>query len=362
VLDFEAVLRYAVAENASDLHFKVGLPPRLRVDGRLVDTPFDRSTDKELKALSTSLLPPYRAEEFAATNETDFGFSVEGVGRFRGNMFRQQGQVGLALRRVVTVVPSVEGLNLPLVVARLATEPRGLILVTGPSGAGKSMTLAAMIGIINATQSVNIVTIEDPIEVLHADGKASVNQREIGLDTMDYAQAMRRVVRQDPDVILIGEMRDQETVAAALSAAETGHLVFSTLHTTNATESINRIVDFFPPHEQQQVRRTIAGCLRGVVSQRLLPRADGVGRVPAIEVMVMTGTIAEQVIDPEARREDSIEELIAKGDWHGMQTFDQSLYHLFERGLVSLQDALMTASNPHDFRLSLQKAGLVPAA
>jgi twitching motility protein PilT len=362
VLDFEAVLRCAIAENASDVHFKVGLPPRIRVHGRLVDTAFDRTTNKDLEALKGALLPPHRVEEFASTNETDFGFTVEGIGRFRGNMFRQQGRVGLALRRIMTAVPSVEALNLPPVVARLAAEPRGLVLVTGPSGAGKSMTLASMIGIINATQSVNVITIEDPIEIVHPDGMASINQREIGLDTSDYAQAMRRVVRQDPDVILIGEMRDAETVAAALSAAETGHVVFSTLHTTNATESINRIVDFFPPHEQQQVRRTLAGCLRGVISQRLVPRPDRAGRVPATEVMVMTGAIAEQIIDPEGRKSETIEELIAKGEWHGMQTFDQSLFHLFQQGLVSLPDAMTAASNPHDFRLSLQQAGLVPAA
>jgi twitching motility protein PilT len=359
---FDAVLRFAVHANASDVHFKVGLPPRIRVDGRLTDSPFETSTHDDLESLSRSLLPPERAKEFAATNEADFGLSVPNVGRFRCNVFRQQGSVGMALRHVAITVPSIEGLGLPPVVSRLAAEHRGLILVTGPTGAGKTLTLASMIGLINATESVNIVTIEDPIEVVHIDNMASVNQREIGSDTRDYVQAMRRVLRQDPDVILIGEMRDAETVSAALSAAETGHLVFSTLHTTNATESVNRIVDFFPPSEQHQIRRVIASCLKGVISQRLLERADGSGRVPAVEVMVMTGTIADRIIDPHHVKSESIEDLVAKGDWHGMQTFDQSLFALYKDGLVTLPAALAAASNPHDFRLSLQAAGLIAAA
>jgi twitching motility protein PilT len=219
-----------------------------------------------------------------------------------------------------------------------------------------------MIGLINATQAVNVVTIEDPIEVVHLDNMASVNQREIGSDTSDYAQAMRRILRQDPDVILIGEMRDAETVSAALSAAETGHLVFSTLHTANAAESINRIVDFYPPSEQHQVRRILAACLKGVISQRLLQRADHSGRVPAIEVMTMTGRIAEHIVDPDRIKGEAIEELIAKGEWYGMQTFDQSLLDLYKDGLVTLPDAIAAASNPHDFRLSLQQAGIIAAA
>ena len=361
VIDIEAVLQFAVNSRASDLHFKVGRPPRIRVDGQLSDTPFERSTDEDLERLSQTLLPPHRAQEFAASNEVDFGLSVPGVGRFRGNMFRQQGSVGVSLRRVATSVPSIEELGLPPVVARLAGEPRGLVLVTGPTGAGKSLTLASMIGMINATQAVNIVTIEDPIEVVHVDKLASVNQREIGTDTNNYVQAMRRVLRQDPDVILIGEIRDAETVCAALSAAETGHLVFSTLHTTNAGESINRIVDFFPLSEQHQIRRLLAACLKGVISQRLLPRADGSGRVPATEVMMMTGPIADRIVDPVTAKSDTIEELIAKGEWHGMQTFDQSLFHLCKQGLVTLRDAMAAATIPHDFRLSLEQAGLVPA-
>jgi twitching motility protein PilT len=359
VPDFASVLRFVIDAKASDVHLKVGLPPRIRVDGQLTDTPFERLTHDSLESLSRALLPADRAAEFAATNEADFALSVRGVGRFRCNAFRQRGSVGMVLRRVSTSVPSIEDLGLPPVVARLAGEHRGLVLVTGPTGSGKTSTLASMIDHINATQSVNIVTIEDPIEVIHRDKLAFVNQREIGTDTKDYGQAMRRVLRQDPDVILIGEMRDAETVAAALSAAETGHMVFSTLHTTNAAETINRIVDFFPPFQQHQIRLTIATCLKGVISQRLLERADGAGRVPAIEVMVTTGRIADRIIDPDGGQGETVEELIAEGEWYGMQTFDQSLFSLYKNGLVSLPDAMAGASNPHDFRLSLQQAGLV---
>ncbi len=230
------------------------------------------------------------------------------------------------------------------------------MLVTGPTGSGKTTTVAAMIDHINETQAVNIVTIEDPIEVLHPDKKSLVNQREIGTDTADYASAMRRVLRQDPDVIFIGEMRDPETVWAALAAAETGHLVLSTLHTTNATETVNRIVDFFPPHQQKQVRLTLAASLRGIVTQRLLERADGTGRIPAVEVLVMTGRVFDRIIDPE--QSNGIEEIIAEGEYYGMQTFDQSLFNLYKNGLVALRDALSVCSHPHDFRLLLQQEGL----
>jgi twitching motility protein PilT len=242
------------------------------------------------------------------------------------------------------------------VVRRLAEENRGMVLVTGPTGSGKTTTVAAMMDHINETKAVNIVTIEDPIEVLHPDKKSIVNQREIGSDTDNYATAMRRVLRQDPDVIFIGEMRDPETVWAALAAAETGHLVISTLHTTNATETVNRIVDFFPPFQHKQIRLTLAASLRGVVSQRLLERADGAGRIPAVEVLVMTGRVFDRIVDPETSQ--SIEEVIAEGEYYGMQTFDQSLFGLYKNGLVALRDALAVASHPHDFRLLLQQEGL----
>jgi twitching motility protein PilT len=361
VIDLSAVLRFIVDKEGSDVHLKAGSPPRVRIDGQLKETEFDKVSPEDLESLVGQILPPDKAKEFAATNEADFALSVRGVGRFRCNVFRQRGSVGMVLRRVATTVPSIEELGLPPVVARLSGEHRGLVLVTGPTGSGKTSTLASMIDHINATQAVNIVTIEDPIEVIHRDRMAFVNQREIGTDTMNYAQAMRRVLRQDPDVILIGEMRDAETVSAALSAAETGHMVFSTLHTTNAAETINRIVDFFPPFQQHQIRLIMASCLKGVISQRLLERAEGGGRVPAVEVMVTTGRIADRIIDPDGGQGETIEELIADGEWYGMQTFDQSLFSLYKNGLVTLPDAMAGASNPHDFRLSLQQAGLVAA-
>jgi twitching motility protein PilT len=233
-------------------------------------------------------------------------------------------------------------------------------LVTGPTGSGKTTSIAAMIDHINETKAVNVVTIEDPIEVLHVDKKSIVNQREIGSDTSDYSMAMKRVLRQDPDVIFIGEMRDPETVWAALAAAETGHLVLSTLHTTNAVETVNRVVDFFPPHQQKQVRLTLASSLRGVISQRLLERADGKGRVPSVEVLVMTGRIFDRIVDPNQGQGESIEEIIADGEYYGMQTFDQSVFNLFKNGLVDLRSAMAAASNPHDFRIALQQAGLLP--
>jgi twitching motility protein PilT len=292
-----------------------------------------------------------------ASSEADFAHSFCGRGRVRVKALRQRGSVGLVFRRVLPGTPSFESLGLPPVVARLAEEPRGLILVTGPTGSGKTTTIASMIEHINETRACNVVTIEDPIEFHFQDRKALINQREIGSDTEDYAEAMRRVLRQDPDVIFVGEMRDPETVWAALSAAETGHLVLSTLHTTNATETVNRIVDFFPPFQHKQIRYTLASALRGVVSQRLLERADGKGRVPATEVLVMTGRVQDRVLDPDLG-DESIEEIIADGEYYGMQTFDQSLFNLYKNGLVSLRDAMAVASHPHDFRLALQAAGL----
>ena len=317
-LDLNDLLRYVMEQRASDLHIKVGSPPFVRIDGHLQTSPFEVVNAADTERMAFAIMPKERADEFMTHSE--------------------------------------EALGLPPVVRRLAEEPRGMILVTGPTGSGKTTTIAAMIDHINESKAVNIVTVEDPIEVLHPDKKSIVNQREIGTDTEDYHQAMKRVLRQDPDVIFIGEMRDPDTVWAALSAAETGHLVLSTLHTTDATETVNRIVDFFPPFQQKQVRLTLASSLRGVVSQRLLERADGKGRVPATEVMVMTGRIFERIIDPDST--EAIEEIIAEGEYYGMQTFDQSLFNLYKNGLVSLRDAMSVASHPHDFRIALQQAGL----
>ncbi|HET6874164.1 MAG TPA: PilT/PilU family type 4a pilus ATPase [Acidimicrobiales bacterium] len=353
--DLQAMLAHLVKFGGSDLHVGAGGPPRVRINSDLRPIPFDPvDGDDMLKTLRT-ILPADRWAEFERTGEADFSVSVPGIGRFRGNACRQRGTAAVVLRRVLPVAVTADKLGLPPVVTKLAEEHRGLILVTGPTGSGKTTTLAAMIDHINSTRACKIVTMEDPIEVVHSDKRAVIWQREIGTDTDNYAQAMRRVLRQDPDVIFIGEMRDAETVAAALSAAETGHLVLSTLHTTNAVETVNRIIDFFPPAQHHQVRMTLAGALKGVISQRLVPLSDGQGRAAAIEVMVVTGRIADRITDPDASG-DTIEEMIADGDYDGMQSFDQSLLKLVLEGIITLQTALAAASSPHDLKVSLQKA------
>jgi twitching motility protein PilT len=292
---------------------------------------------------------------FSETNEIDFAYSASTIGRYRVNIYRQRGTISIAMRQVVSRVPDFNELNLPPIVQKLALEPRGMVLVTGTTGSGKTTTLAAMIDHINHHVHKHIVTLEDPIEILHRDDKCIVNQREVGLDTENYATALKYVLRQDPDIIFIGEMRDQETVRTALTAAQTGHFVLSTLHTIDATETVNRIIDFFPLYQQKQVRIMLAGSLRGIISQRLLVRADGYGRVPAVEVMVMTGRIRDLILDP--AQTHNIKTAIQEGDFYGMQTFDQSLLHLYESSLINLTDAQLVASNPHDFRLLVQSRG-----
>jgi twitching motility protein PilT len=351
VLDLDQLLHEAVRQEASDVHVKVGSRPYLRIDGALVPTDHEVVQPADTERIAFAIMPKQRADEFLNGSEADFAYAVAGLGRFRVNVFRQRGSVGLVMRRVLPGIPSFDALGLPPAVRRLAEEPRGLVLVTGPTGSGKTTTLACMIDHINETQRRHIVTIEDPIEVLHADKQSLVNQREIGTDTEDFHSALKRAMRQDPDVILIGEMRDPETVWASIAAAETGHLVFSTLHTISAMDSINRIIDFFPPFQQRQVRMSVAGALRGIVSQRLLPTADGSGRVPAMEILVATGRVFDKIADPDATHE--LEEIIAEGGFYGMQTFDQSLFGLYERGLVSRRDALATATHNHDLRLQM---------
>jgi twitching motility protein PilT len=358
VLDLNGILAHLTEIEGSDLHIKAGSPPRVRVNGDLRPAPFPVAVGLEIEEALRVVMPQDRIDEFKRTGEADFSMSVAGMGRFRGNAFRQRGTAAMVLRRVLPSALSAVDLGLPPIVTRLAEEARGMVLVTGPTGSGKTTTLAAMIDHINQTRAANIITIEDPIEILHPDKRSIVSQREIGTDTTDYAQAMRRALRQDPDVILIGEMRDTETVGAALTSAETGHLVLSTLHTTNATETINRIIDFFPPFQQNQVRLTLSGILKGVISQRLVPKANGEGRVAAIEAMVVTGRISDRIVDPSSPGE-SVEELIADGEYHGMQTFDQSLFSLYKSGDVSLRAAMAAATNPHDFRVALQNAGLL---
>jgi twitching motility protein PilT len=296
-------------------------------------------------------------DEFHRTNEADFAYSLGGVGRFRVNAFRSRGSVGLVFRRVSVGAIPLDDLGVPPVISQLALEPRGLVLVTGPTGSGKTTTLAGMVDHINSNRECHIVTIEDPIEVLHRDALSMINQREVRLDTADFSIALRAAMRQDPDVILVGEMRDAETVKAALAAAETGHFVMSTLHTTNAQETIARIIDFFPPHEQKQVRLSLAGSLRGIVCQRLVPRADGQGRCLTMEVCVNTGRVADAIADPD--KTNTLTELITEGGYYGMHTFDQHLTTLIRDGVVTLDDAMGAASSPHDLTVELRRLGLV---
>jgi twitching motility protein PilT len=355
VPEFNSWLEELVEGNGSDLHVKVGSPPMMRLAHGLVRLDRDPLSPIETQAIADGVVPEDRKPIFKERGEVDFAYSVANVGRFRANVFRQRGSVSMVLRKLRFGGPSFDEIGLPDVVRTLADEHRGLILVTGPTGSGKTTTLAAMIGYLNATKPVHIVTVEDPIEVLHKDEVASINQREIGQDTNDFLSALRAALRQDPDVILIGEMRDTETVRAALQAAETGHLVMSTLHTQDATETVNRVIDFFPPHQQKQIRLSLAGTLRGIICQRLVPSVDG-GRIPALEILVNTGRVAERIADDEKTSE--IEEVVAEGGYYGMMTFDQALLHLIQEGRVSVEDAMQAVSSVHDFELALQQAGI----
>jgi twitching motility protein PilT len=356
VAELQELLQYLMEMRGSDLYVKVGSAPRVRIDGHLHPAPFPPLDPAQTEALVRGILPQGREAELALVGEADFAHSVPGVGRFRVHAYRQRGSVGLVFRRVPPGIPSFETLGLPAVIRRMAEEERGLLLVTGPTGAGKTTTVASMIDHINETRQCSILTIEDPIEVLHVDKRAIVSQREVGTDTHDYALAMSRVTRHDPDVIMVGELRDPDTVWAALTAAENGHLVISTMRTTSVTETLARVVDFFPPFQQRQARMTLASAVRGVVSQRLLERADGKGRVPAAEILVSSNRVFDRIVDPDGRGE-SLDEIIAEGEYHGMQTFDQSLLALYAAGLVSLRDALSAATRIDEFRIALKAAG-----
>ena len=353
-MEVDDLLRIAVERKASDLHLKVGNYPCLRVDGELVLlTEQPRLSAEEMLNMAFSMMSNRQKQKFKENAELDMAYGVAGLGRFRVNVFQQRGNMGVVLRVIPTKIRSLEDLHLPAIVERICDEQRGLVLVTGVTGSGKSTTLAAMIDHINSTRAEHVITIEDPIEFLHRDKKGFVNQREVEVDTPSFAAALRASLRQDPDVILVGEMRDLETISTALHAAETGHLVFSTLHTFDAMETINRIIAVFPPPEQKQIRLQLAATVRAVISQRLVRRADGVGRVPAVEVMLATAYIRECIIVPEKTRQ--IREAIATGtSQYGMQTFDQSLYGLYQQGLISYELALETASNPDDFKLRIQ--------
>ncbi len=357
MFDLHEALRYVVRKEGSDLHLKVPSRPVARIHGRL--EPIDdfeplHPADME-RALNQMLTDPEKLEEFEHEHEVDFAYAIDGLARFRVNAFKQRGVTSIAARVVPLAVRTIEELGLPRVLHEIADEERGLILLTGTTGSGKSTTLAAMIDQINEIKSRHVVTIEDPIEYLHADRSSIINQREVGIDTASFKRAMRRVLRQDPDVILIGEMRDEETVRSALSAAETGHLVMSTVHTLDASESVNRIIDFFPLHEQTQARAMLAGTLKAVVSQRLVPTAGATGRVAVCEILRMTGRARDMILDP--TQTGRLREVIAEGEYYGMQTFDQALLCHYKAGRVSMHDALRVATSPHDFKLLVAAEG-----
>ena len=357
-MDLRELLKIAVERKASDLHIKVGSPPVIRVDNRLIPlTEKPRVSQEEALRMISSVMNEEQRETFKAKHEIDLAYSVQGLGRFRANVFQQRSTIGMVMRVIPMKIDSIEELNLPPVVEKLAMEARGLILVTGATGTGKTSTLATMVEHMNVHRTAHIITIEDPIEYLVRDKKCLVNQREVGTDTVSFAEALRSALRQDPDVILVGEMRDYETISTAILAAETGHLVLSTLHTVDATETINRIISVFPPYQQRQVRLQLASLLKGIISMRLIPRADGRGRVPAVEIMVATATMRECIVDSDRTRK--IPDFIAAGhSQYGMQTFDQSLMILYKRGLITFEEALLWASNPDDF--ALRARGIEP--
>ena len=348
------LLKLAVEQGASDLHLKVGSYPMMRVGGQLMPVSKDKKLDHEdVVAMSTSIMSTQQREKFKDSQEVDLAYSVPGLGRFRCNVFQQRGTVGLVLRVIPMQIRTIDELGLPKVLKTIAEEERGLVLVTGTTGSGKSTTLAAMIDHVNNTREAHVMTVEDPIEFLHRDAKSIINQREVSVDTKSFAHALRSALRQDPDVILVGEMRDFETIETGLLAAETGHLVFSTLHTIDATETINRIVAVFAPHQQKQVRLQVASVLKAVISQRLIPRKDGKGRAPAVEVMVSTPFIRDCIVDKE--KTHLIHGAIAAGtSQYGMQSFDQSIFSLFSQGLISYEEALRWASNVDEFKLKVQ--------
>ena len=350
-MELYEILKVAIQGGASDIHLKSGLPPMFRVDGALVPLRNgDRIMPDEIQGIAFGIMNPVQKARFEEHREADLAYGIPGLGRFRVNVFQQRGTVGIVFRVIPFGVKTIEQLYLPKVVERISRENRGLVLVTGTTGSGKSTTLAAMIEQINTDRTCHIMTIEDPIEFLVRDRRSIVNQREIGVDTQSFGAALRAALRQDPDVILVGEMRDFETIETALTAAETGHLVMSTLHTLDATETINRIISVFPPYQQKQVRLQLATILKAVISQRLVPRADGKGRVPALEVLVSTGMVRECIGDKDRTKE--IPDAIAKGfTSYGMQTFDQSLMSLVKQELVTYDEALKHVSNPDDFAL-----------
>jgi twitching motility protein PilT len=351
--NFKAVLQQLVQRNASDLHLKVGRPPTLRLHGDLVALDHPALRPEDLKGLAEQLMTPRQVKEFTENKECDFAIGVPGIGRFRCNVYQQRGSLCYAMRAIPYQARTITELNLPPVLEEIALKPRGLVLVTGITGSGKSTALAAMVQAINEHRHANVITIEDPIEFLHRDINCHINQREVGTDTATFGQALRRVLRQDPDVIMIGEIRDLETLDTALKAADTGHLVFSTLHTTDATQTIARVLSFYPPHQQAEVRFSLASALQAVVSLRLVPRADKPGRIPACEVLINTQTVRDQIRDMDKTL--NIPDLIKEGAvQYGMQSFDQSLMLYYSQGIISYESAVFYATSPSEFALRVQ--------
>jgi twitching motility protein PilT len=355
--DLHFCLHYLIEHGGSDLHLKVPSAPVIRVDGSMnpIDGLAPLTPEDTERAVNEMLGDPTKLQEFNDEGEVDFAYSIPGLARFRCNAFRQRGSVSVVVRAIPVSIKSISQLSLPPVIRELAEEERGIVLLTGTTGSGKSTTLAAMIDHINSTRRRHIVTVEDPLEFLHEDKKSIINQREVGMDTGSFKRALRRVLRQDPDVILIGEMRDEETVHAALSAAETGHLVFSTVHTVDAAETVNRLIDFFPPHMHNQVRAMIGSTLKGAVSQRLVPTVDGSGRIACCEVLRMTGRVRDMITDP--AQTGKLPEVIAEGSFYGMQTFDQHLFEHLKSGRVEMDTAIQFATSPHDFKLLVAADG-----
>jgi twitching motility protein PilT len=350
--NFKQAITTMVQRNGSDLLLKVGRPATIRVNGELVGLDTQALKPEELKSLAEQIMTPRQVKEFAEHKEADFAIGVPGVGRFRTNVYQQRGTVAFAFRAIPYEVKQIKELSLPPVMEEIALKPRGLVLVTGVTGSGKSTALAAMINHVNTNRRVNIITIEDPIEFLHRDQLANISQREVGNDTLSFNSALRHVLRQDPDVILIGEIRDMETLDTALKAADTGHMVFSTLHTTDATQTISRVISFFPPHQHDEIRHLLSTALQAVISLRLVPRKDGRGRVPAAEVLINTAAVADNVRD--LAKQLSIPDLIAEGSvQYGMQTFDQSLFQWYQQGVISYESAIFYCSNPSEFALKV---------